>query len=55
MIADVALVLALGWWVTLVYFFVMLKRAAGDPDLMVKVMRRMSSAQAKRKAATSDG
>lgn len=53
MIADVAFVLALGWWATLIYVLVALKRALRDPDLVVKLMRKMSSAS-KRPTAASE-
>lgn len=50
MIADVALVLALGWWVLLIWFVLTLKRAAKDPQLTMKLMRKLSTMSQPKKA-----
>lgn len=48
MIADLALALALAWWVALAWFFFTLRRSMRDPDLMVKVLRKLGSVQPQR-------
>lgn len=55
MIADLALALALAWWVALAWFFSTLRRSMRDPDLMVKVLRKIGSMQSTKNTMTGVG
>jgi len=54
-IADVALVLALSWWVFLAWFVFAIRRAARDPQLPAKLMRKISTMSQPKQKVSTDG